>query len=54
MVIRLRKATNEYTLLRLARDAWSMVKRLRQATNECAPPNYKPCGTAIVDALFNM
>ena len=26
------------TVLRLERDAWSMVKRLRQATNEYAPP----------------
>ena len=25
-------------VLRLERDAWSMVKRLRQATNEYAPP----------------
>ena len=25
------------TVLRLERDAWSMVKRLRQATNEYAP-----------------
>ena len=27
------------TVLRLERDAWSMVKRLRQATNEYAPPH---------------
>ena len=27
------------TVLRLERDAWSMVNRLRQATNEYAPPN---------------
>ena len=26
------------TVLRLERDAWPMVKRLRQATNEYAPP----------------
>ena len=26
------------TVLRLERDVWSMVKRLRQATNEYAPP----------------
>ena len=26
------------TVLRLERDAWSMVKWLRQATNEYAPP----------------
>ena len=26
------------TVLRLERDAWSMVKRLRQATNEYALP----------------
>ena len=26
------------TVLRLGNDAWSMVKRLRQATNEYAPP----------------
>ena len=26
------------TALRLEMDAWSMVKRLRQATNEDAPP----------------
>ena len=29
------------TVLRLERDAWSMVKRLRQATNEYAPPRTK-------------
>ena len=27
------------TVLRLERDAWSVVKRLRQATNEYAPPS---------------
>ena len=26
------------TVLRLEKDAWSMVQRLRQATNEYAPP----------------
>ena len=26
------------TVLRLERDAWSMVKLLRQVTNMCAPP----------------
>ena len=37
------------TVLRLARDAWSMVKPLRPATNEYAPPptappaNWVPC-----------
>ena len=30
------------TVLRLERDAWSMVKRLRQATNEYAPPFRRP------------
>ena len=30
------------TVLRLERDAWSMVKLLRQATNEYAPPPSPP------------
>ena len=30
------------TVLRLERDAWSMVKWLRQATNEYAPLNMPP------------
>ena len=31
------------TVLRLERDAWPMVKWLRQATNECAlPPSPRP------------
>ena len=30
------------TVLRLGRDAWSMVKRLRQATNEDPPPPAAP------------
>ena len=42
------------TVLRLGNDAWSMVKRLRQATNDCAPPRVEeevdkqncPCGKA--------
>ena len=29
-------------MLRLERDAWSMVKWLRQATNEYAPLNMPP------------
>ena len=29
-------------MLRLERDAWSMVKRLRQATNEYPPPPSSP------------
>ena len=35
------------TVLRLERDAWSMVKRLRQATNEYAPLSacLSRCGT---------
>ena len=30
------------TVLRLEMDAWSMVKWLRQATNEYAPPPFPP------------
>ena len=30
------------TVLRLERDAWSMVKRLRQATNEYTPAPHRP------------
>ena len=31
------------TVLGLERDAWSMANRLRQATNEYAPPHPLPC-----------
>ena len=30
------------TVLRLERDAWSMVKRLRQEKNECATSSFPP------------
>ena len=33
------------TVLRLERDAWSIVKGLRQATNEYAPLNMPPSFT---------
>ena len=35
------------TVLRLERDAWQMVKRLRQATNKDAPPSLTPGRSAL-------
>ena len=37
------------TVLRLERDAWSMVKLLRQATNEYTPPPSPPSVVCSVD-----
>ena len=36
------------TVLRLERDTWSMVKRLRQATNEYAPPPGPPARSLVI------
>ena len=39
------------TVLRLERDAWSMVKRLRQATNEYPPHPAPPSRTSLLSTI---
>ena len=40
--------------LRLERDAWSMVKRLRQATNEYAPPPPRAPSVSLPPISFRL